>query len=555
MSVQEQQALDSLYEIDNVLTINIVMPPADWDAVRTEPPAGGVCNFDWTDGSRFTWRKATSVEISGTKFPAQASFAEVGIKKKSFCGSLNSNKPCLHIDFGKYRDANKPLIQSLIGSRYLTLNNSIQDPSYVRQPLGYQLFELAGLPYSRCNFARVLVNGVPIGQGVAGVNSPGIFVNAEPIMPRYIERNFHNMKGNLYELEHNDDFIDSRFGFISVESLSKFEDKADLRFAIDHIAAHGLAGASQVFDLDQFVKIYAMEFFLKHWDGYSRNTNNTYVYNDVDAVAAPGVGNVKFKMIPWGLDQTLQTARHFTMGTSGLIAKLVRDDPGRRAQLIDQIRGYRETVFGRKTQQAVLQPMLDQMGTLLTGLGVPDVPTQITAVRKQLRLAASAGYLCGGLPGADGAYVREDVTNECMHASTSETIPAGTPGSGNFEVVHRLRPGNVDDTDLWCFGDLGSGKSISNKASGKFLHASTTPSSPGHNLLYTCAANNSEHADEFSVTAIDPVNAPDDNFGFSGYFTLTSIRSGLGATFGPDPTPGGKPRVYQDPGPSKLYFS
>jgi hypothetical protein len=555
MSDQDQRALDSLYAIDNVLTINIVLPQSDWDAVRTEQPAGGVCNFDWTGGSRFTWRKATSVEISGTKFPALTTFPEVGIKKKSFCGSLNSDKPCLHIDFAKFRDANKPLIRTLIGSQYLTLNNSVQDASYLRQPLGYKLFELAGLPHSRCNFARVLVNGVPIGQGVAGVNGPGVFVNAEPIMPRYIERNFGNTKGNLYELEHKDDFVGARFDFIGVESLSQFEDKADLRFAIDHIAAHGLAGASEVFDLDQFIKLYAMEFFLKHWDGYSRNTNNTYVYNDVAAVATPGVDDINFKMIPWGLDQTLQPARHFRIDTTGLIAKLVRDDAGRRAHLADQIRGYRDTVFDRKTQQTVLRPMLEQMGALLTGLGVPQMPDQVTTARKQLRLAASAGYLFGGLPGTEGAYVREDVTNDCMHASTTETIPAGAPDPSGSEVVHRPRTENVDDTDLWCFGDLGTGKSVTNKASGKFLRAGTTTSNQGHKLLCTSAADNADHADEFSVTPTDPVNPPEDNFTFSGYFTLTSTRTALSAAFGTDTTPAGKPRVHQDPAPSKLYFS
>ena len=96
-----------------------------------------------------------------------------------------------------------------------------------------------------------------------------------------------------------------------MESLSKFEDKADLKFAIGHIKANGLAGADQMLDMDQFLKIYAMEFFLKHWDGYADNTNNTYIYNDVTAVAAPGVGNIKFKMIPGGIDQTLQPDRPF----------------------------------------------------------------------------------------------------------------------------------------------------------------------------------------------------------------------------------------------------
>ena len=79
-------------------------------------------------------------------------------------------------------------------------------------------------------------------------------------------------------------------------------------------------------DMDQFIKIYAMEFFLKHWDGYADNTNNTYIYNDVDAVAAPGVGNIKFKMIPWGIDQTFQPDRPFKLGGDGVIAQLVRND-------------------------------------------------------------------------------------------------------------------------------------------------------------------------------------------------------------------------------------
>ncbi|HZN83372.1 MAG TPA: hypothetical protein VFC01_27375 [Mycobacterium sp.] len=68
MSAEQQQALDSFYALDNVITVKITMPQADWDAVRTEEPQGGRCNFEFTGGARYTWRKATSVEISGTRF-------------------------------------------------------------------------------------------------------------------------------------------------------------------------------------------------------------------------------------------------------------------------------------------------------------------------------------------------------------------------------------------------------------------------------------------------------------------------------------------------------
>ena len=106
MTDLQQQALDSFYALDNVITVKITMPHAEWDAVRNEEPDGGRCNFEWTGGSRFTWRKAASVEISGTKFPAKSTFTDVGVKKKSFCGSIDSDKPCLHVDFGKFGDAN-----------------------------------------------------------------------------------------------------------------------------------------------------------------------------------------------------------------------------------------------------------------------------------------------------------------------------------------------------------------------------------------------------------------------------------------------------------------
>ena len=552
VSIEEQRALDSLYAIDNVLTVNIAMPQREWDALRTEQPAGGVCNFDWTGGSRFTWGEATSVEISGTSFPARTTFAKVGIKKKSYCGSFSSTKPSLHLDFGKFSAENESAVEALIGSRYITLNNSIQDPSFVRQPLGYSLLGLAELPHARCNFARVFVNGQPIGAGLAGVNGPGVYVNVEPVMKRYIERNFDgNLKGNLYSLEHRNDFVSSRSQFVSTESLSKFDDKADFKFAADYIAANGLGGADQMLDLDHFIKVYAMEFFLKHWDGYAGRANNTYIYNDVDAVAVPGVNDIKFKLIPWGIDQTFQAERHFRISSGGLLARLVRDDADRLTQLIDQIGTFRDSVFGRDVQQTVVKPMIDKMEATLVGFGLPDAVLRMAALRQQLRLAESAGYLCAGMPANRSVYVLKDDTSDCLHASNSEGIPANTANPSMFEIYHQPLVENNSPADLWVFGDLGGGKSVTSLASGRVLHASDSRTTGhGHKYLYTCAASNADHAEEFSMV---PVDTPD-KFAFSGYFKLTSVRTGLAATYGSETTPAGRPRIYQDADGSKLYF-
>ncbi len=467
----------------------------------------------------------------------------------------------MHIDLGRFSNTTEDAAEALIGTRYVTLNNSKQDKSYIRQTLGYRMLDMAGLPHSRCNYARVFVNGSPIGKGLGGELFPGVFVNAEPIMKRYIERHFNgNMNGNLYEIEHTDDFTEDRLPFIGVEDLSEFDDKEDLKFACRHIKANGLAGADQMLDMDQYLKVYAMEFLLKHWDGYANNTNNTYLYNDVTAVASPGVGTIKFKMIPWGIDQILKPREFFRLGRDGRIAQLVRNDEPRRKLLMDQIRAYRETLFSREHQQTVLKPLIDQMQSLLTGFGVPNAVAEIATVRQQLRLARSAAYIFTGLPEpADPVYILKHDTSHCLHASNTESVPPGAVPPADFEVYHQQLFDNNHPTDLWVLNDLGTGKSFTNQAFGRNLHASGAQVTPvGHKYLYTCVPDNAEHAEEFKVQPVpvpvtDPANPPG-RFAFTGYFNLVSARTNEMAKFGNDLTPAGRPRVHQELPGSNLYF-
>ena len=92
---------------------------------------------------------------------------------------------------------------------------------------------------------------------------------------------------------------------------------------------------------------------------------------------------------------------------------------------------------------------------------------------------------------------------------------------------------------------------MTNQAFGRVLHASNTlVTAQGHKYLYTCPPINNDHAEEFSIV---PVDSPD-AFTFSGYFKLTSVRTGLRATFGLDTTPAGRARIHQDSDGSRLYL-
>lgn len=383
--MSKQELCNNFYDMSNVVTIRVTMLQSDWEALRNAEPHGGKCNHEYTD-DRYDWFKTTSVEVSGSAFPSGGThnFASVAIGKKSYCGSFSTSKPGLKLNFSKYLSTNEDVIEDLLGTQYLTLNNCVQDPSYIRQPLGYFLFKKANLPYSRCNFARVYVNDTDY----------GIYLNIEPIKKRYIQNNFDDKdKGNLYELEEGEDFTEPIMtaNRISFEGFSKFSDKSDLKLATAETSDYGLAGMAKVIDTDQFLRFFAMEILLKHWDGYTNKLNNTYIYNDVNAVETPTVDNVKFKFIPWGLDRILQETENFQFYNASVPGKLILNDADSLAKLKTEIRNYATSIFDQDMYDNVLSPYINQMQNILTSTGLTGLAPQIEVVREQLKLVESGG--------------------------------------------------------------------------------------------------------------------------------------------------------------------
>ena len=292
-----------------------------------------------------------------------------------------------------------------------------------------------------------------------------------------------------------------------------------------------------------------MEFFLKHWDGYADNTNNTYVYNDVTAVAAPGVGDVKFKFIPWGIDQTYQPARPFKLGGDGVIAQLVRNDDARR----------KTTGPDSGVPEDRVQPRESTDGSEAVDRSDAGTTRRVRCAQccggdRFGAAATTAGrigriHLHGSAWPHRPVYILEHDTSECLHASNTESIPPGIAAPVNFEVYHQPLKDDNDKTDLWSSTTIGTGKSLTNQAYNRVLHASGTQVTPqGHKYLYTCAPSNGEHAEEFTIVPVpvpvtDPANVPG-RFAFTGYFNLVSVRTGEMAKYGLDLHAG-----RQGPGP------
>jgi spore coat protein CotH len=225
-------------------------------------------------GSPFTYFPG-SITVDGV--PVE----QVGVRKKGFLGSLSRGKPSLKVKFDEYVDG-----QRLSGLRRMTLNNAQQDPSYINQCLGYQLFSAAGVPAPRCNFAVVTVNDEPL----------GVYVHVESVRTRFLALHFDQNTGDLYE----GTLSDFRPGWTGTFELkddgpdaggSILEDMVAALDAPDDELVETLEG---LIDLDAFLTFWAMEVLVGHWDGYAGNTNNFFVYHD------PTDDQLNF--MPWGAD-------------------------------------------------------------------------------------------------------------------------------------------------------------------------------------------------------------------------------------------------------------
>lgn len=219
---------------------------------------------------------------------------QVGVRLRGKIGSFRtlSGKPKFKISFGEYARG-----QTFYGLKELSLNNSAVDCSYMKEVVGFRIYEAAGVPHLRTSYTRVTVNGADY----------GLYIVVETPNDVWLERHFADASGNLYDGKYvwygGYSYTLLDFGD-NVDSLFQLEEGTDIANAdIAAVSAALLASqgtatfhdtTSAVVDWPAFHKMTAVDQFIGHNDGYSMNTNNYRVYFD------PADG--KAELLPWDLD-------------------------------------------------------------------------------------------------------------------------------------------------------------------------------------------------------------------------------------------------------------
>ncbi len=208
----------------------------------------------------------------------------VRLKGKSSYFYVDKKKP-FKIDLNIFVE------QSFDGLKKINLHNGIGDPAMLRDYLGYNLMRANGVMAPRVSFCRLFLND----------EYWGLYEIVEQVDKTFLKNNFASGKGNLYknqrwsnldwwgdnpeiykdtfELKTNE-VEDDWSGLIRFLDVLNNSSDTDFPWAIE-----------EVFNVDQYLHVLAIDVMTNNWDSYIDNRRNWYLYEE------PKSGKIHW--IPW----------------------------------------------------------------------------------------------------------------------------------------------------------------------------------------------------------------------------------------------------------------
>jgi hypothetical protein len=175
------------------------------------------------------------------------------------------------------------------GLKRITLNNMVQDPSYLRETEAYEIFRAADLPAARTGYAQLWVND----------EYYGLYLNLEKYNDQSLEHWFPSL-GHLFESAGRNDIL--RSGDLLKEDFEVDEGDEEDWSDLEALSAAVGSGewseiAAHLAQPDDVIRYLAAEWYIGQWDGYAWNRNNYYLHSDTGG---------QFSLLPSGTDQALR---------------------------------------------------------------------------------------------------------------------------------------------------------------------------------------------------------------------------------------------------------
>ena len=291
--------------------------------------------IELSDSAQEALRKDPKQYVKAVVREGDKTYADVGARLKgSATFQTIDKKPGLSLKFDEFvKD------QEFHGRGRILLNNAHQDPTYLMEAIGGDVFRAADVPAAKITYARVEMNGRDL----------GLYVVAEAANKDFLSQYFKKAKGNLYEGSNNDitDKLEKDGGDSST-------DQADLRALANAAKEPDLAQRwkklSTTLDIDRFVSFAAVEVLIGHHDGYTMDKNNYRIYHD------PASDQMVF--LPHGLDQLFaKVDEPLIPEWKGLVARGVLSTPSGQQKYLQQMAGLLAGSFKADAIQARIKEL------------------------------------------------------------------------------------------------------------------------------------------------------------------------------------------------------
>ena len=271
--------LTDIYSVAKITEVYLEVPPASETSLNT-----------WAN-----LRKYVTAKVKFVQGELESDQITIGLRLK---GSTSlqplKQKPSMRIQFN-WGDALKG--QRFLGLKNMTLHSLTQDNSLVHELGAYKLYNSMGVVAPSTGWAEVFVNG----------KSKGVYLNVETPDDIFLSKRFKDPTQHLYEGQAfadlkpgNDSGGEYEGKFTVDEGWATTPNKADLTALIEAAnvepAKAWWDGLAKRLDRTAMVKMFAVDNFIGHWDGYSGSIiNNYFLRSNSKSV---------FTFLPWGADQT-----------------------------------------------------------------------------------------------------------------------------------------------------------------------------------------------------------------------------------------------------------
>ncbi len=181
--------------------------------------------------------------------------------------------------------------QNFDGLKKINLHNGVGDPGMQRNLLAYDLLRNVGVAAPRVSFCQLYING----------ELWGVYDIVEQVDKTFLKNNFADDTGNLFknqrwsELEwfgNNPDTYRDTFELKTNKIEDDWSSFINLLDVINNASDEDFPSAiKEVFNVDQYLHVLAVDIMTNNWDSYIDNARNFYLYHEPES----GL----FHWIPW----------------------------------------------------------------------------------------------------------------------------------------------------------------------------------------------------------------------------------------------------------------